>query len=259
MTRPRRWSSPGRRDRPRSSPTALEGDQVADFRANVRAAATASSGWCKHHEQPLDERDPASYQQSCLELAQTGHDLYNQVFDRAARDGEHIDEIAGWLRDLTSSGQVESLEVVCDGQPWFAPWNLVYDEEPEDSAFDGAAWRAFAPFWGMRYNICGGQPVDPLRRMPLPTKPQVLVVIDPVVLDDLQTYQDATARPSATGSSGSSAAGPQPGHLVGRAGQGAQAADGRTSSTGSATPSPMRSTWEPRRIDQIALRTSCGT
>ena len=65
--------------------------------------------------------------------------------------------------------------------------------------------RGFAPFWGMRYNLCGGQPVDPLRRMPLPTKPQVLVVIDPVVLDDLRSVRRTpTARPSATGSSGSS-------------------------------------------------------
>src|SRR5262249_286915 len=56
-------------------------------------------------------------------------------------------------------------------------------------AFDGGS-SGFAPFWGMRYNLCGGQPVDPLRRMPLPAKLQVMVVIDPRVLDDLGDYLD---------------------------------------------------------------------
>src|SRR5262249_16850335 len=104
-----------------------------------------------------------------------------------------VDDVAGWLKDVTGSGQVDSLEVVCDGQPWFVPWNLVYDEEPDESAFaDGdGGLTGFEPFWGMRYNLCGGQPVDPLRRMPLPAKPQVLAVIDPVVLDDLGAYADA--------------------------------------------------------------------
>ncbi len=49
------------------------------------------------------------------------------MFDPAAGDGEHVGTIAEWLRDMTATGQVESLELVCEGQPWFAPWNLVYD------------------------------------------------------------------------------------------------------------------------------------
>jgi WD40 repeat protein/tetratricopeptide (TPR) repeat protein len=170
-------------------PYALEGEQVADFRANVRAARDRLFGLVKHHEQPLDQRDPASYRLACLDLARAGRDLYNQIFDAAARDGEHVGTIADWLRDLTMSGHVESLELVCEGQPWFAPWNLVYDSEPDDDAFDGGP-PGFAPFWGMRYNICGGQPVDPLRRMPLPANPRVLVVIDPVVLEGLRDYPD---------------------------------------------------------------------
>ena len=174
-------------------PYALEGDQIADFRDNVKAARNCLFGLVQHHERPLERRDQTAYQQACLDLAEAGHNLYNQVFDPAARDGEHVDAIAGWLRDLTHSGQVESLEIVCDGQPWFAPWNLVFDEQPDESTFNGngiSGLRGFAPFWGMRYNLCGGQPVDPLRRMPLPTRPQVLVVIDPVVLDDLGSYGD---------------------------------------------------------------------
>ena len=41
-------------------------------------------------------------------------------------------------RGITGTGQVESLEIVCDGEPWFAPWNLIYDEQPDAAAFRGA-------------------------------------------------------------------------------------------------------------------------
>ena len=172
-------------------PYALNGEQVEDFRANVQAARDVLFAVVRQHERRVEDRDISEYERTCYELADSGHNLYNQLFDRAARDGEHVEEITTWLRDITRTGQVESLEIVCDGQPWFAPWNLVYDEQPDENAFRGAAClSAFAPFWGMRDNICGGQPVDPLRRMPLPTKPHVLIVIDPVVLDGLSAYAD---------------------------------------------------------------------
>jgi WD40 repeat protein/tetratricopeptide (TPR) repeat protein len=171
-------------------PYTLEREQVADFHANVRAARERLFCLVKQHEQPLDRRDPASYRLACCDLARAGHDLYNQIFDESARDGEQVGAIADWLRDVTQSSQVESLELVCEGQPWFAPWNLVYDAEPDDAEFDGGS-AGFAAFWGMRYNICGGQPVDPLRRMPLPAKPRVLVVIDPFVREALRDYPDA--------------------------------------------------------------------
>ncbi len=172
-------------------PYALYGEQVNDFRANVQSARDSLFALVRHHERRIEDRDLPEYERACHELAECGHNLYNQVFDRVARDGEHVEEISTWLRDITETGQVDSLEIVCDGQPWFVPWNLVYDEQPDEASFRGAGGlAAFAPFWGMRYNICGGQPVDPLRRMPLPTKPHVLIVLDPVVLDGLGTYPD---------------------------------------------------------------------
>jgi hypothetical protein len=194
-------------------PYALFGLQVTHFRENIREARARLLSLVEHHAQPRDRRDPVACRpacfvrcvpiacrRACFELAQVGHNLYNQVFCRAARDGEHVEEIAEWLREATRSHQVESMEFVCDGQPWFAPWNVIYDEEPEESAFEmgdgGRKW--LEPFWGIRYNVCGGQAVNPLRRMPLPAKPQVLVVIDPIVLADLEAYaeQDDTTQRS---------------------------------------------------------------
>ena len=170
-------------------PYALEGDQLADFRANVQVARERLLDLVLQYQRPVAERDAKVFRQASLNLALAGRDLHNLIFDPAARDGGGIVDIARWLAELTESGEVDSLEVVCDGQSWFAPWNLVYDKDPEESAFhDGMA--GYEPFWGMRYNLCGGQPVDPLRRMPLPNKPNILVVVDPVVLDGLGDYAE---------------------------------------------------------------------
>ena len=40
-----------------------------------------------------------------------------------------------WLREVTDTDGVQSLEVVSEGQPWFAPWNVVYDADPDEDLF----------------------------------------------------------------------------------------------------------------------------
>ncbi len=105
-----------------------------------------------------------------------------------------------WLREVTDTDGVQSLEVVSEGQPWFAPWNVVYDAEPDEDLFlkadpqaDGGVdlpAAALRRFWGLRYNLCGGLLVEPLRRNRLPSKPDVLFVIDTVVRDDLALHHD---------------------------------------------------------------------
>jgi tetratricopeptide (TPR) repeat protein len=184
-------------------PYVLVGRQVTHFRDNIKEARERLFRLVKYHGEPRDlphavacrracfpRPDPVDCRRACFELARAGHYLYNQIFDRAADGGEHVDAIEGWLRAATAASEVESLEFVCDGRPWFAPWNLVYDEDPKDSAFEGGndGLDCLVPFWGMRYNVCGGRQVNPLRRMPLPAKPEVLVVIDPVVLESLARY-----------------------------------------------------------------------
>jgi hypothetical protein len=172
-------------------PYALVDDQVVIFKQNIAEARSRLHDLVLLHEKPLEARDPVSYRQSCLELAQAGNRLHSNVFDRGAR-GEQVTSIRDWLRGRTASGQVESLEVVCYGRPWFAPWNLLYDKPPVSSDFalpaDGAVAPGFEPFWGVRYNLCGGQTVDPLRRVPFPPAPDLLVVVDPFVHDDLGHY-----------------------------------------------------------------------
>ena len=127
--RPRSWRSPGRRARPRSSPMPCAASMSTISGPTCKRRATRCSRWCGITNDVLEDRDVTEYG-APLALAECGHNLYNQVFDRAARDGERVEQISTWLRDITETGQVESLEIVCDGQPWFAPWNLVYDERP---------------------------------------------------------------------------------------------------------------------------------
>src|SRR5262249_37335546 len=91
---------------------------------------------------------------------------------------------------------VRSLEMVSDGQPWFCPWNVIYDEDPDQKPLfredppDGRDIDsdALRPFWGLRYNLSGGLPVDPLRRKRLKNPPDLLLVVDPVVLEGLSRH-----------------------------------------------------------------------
>ena len=132
-------------------PYALVDEQVADFRVNVRTARERLFGLVQHHERPVAERDHAGYRQACLDLAEVGHSLYNQIFDPSARDGGHVDEIAGWLRDITGLGEVEAWKWSVTVNRGLRPWNVVYDEEPAtaaDKPGDDDSQDLFTPFLG---------------------------------------------------------------------------------------------------------------
>ena len=224
----------------------------------MRAARNCLLGLVRRHEEPLDSRDPASYRLECFDLARAGHDLYNQIFDTAAGNGEHVGTIAEWLRDVTATGQVESLELVCEGQPWFAPWNLVYDAEPDDAAFDGGP-SGFAPSGGCGTTSAAASPFHPLRRMPLPAKPRVLVVLDPVVIEGLHDYPEAdgsTQRDRLENFLASHGFVPVDSRtaLERRSRSG-----GRMSSTGSVMPNLMRCTLVTRSLIRQPCATCCGT
>jgi hypothetical protein len=144
------------------------------------------------------ERRRAETRGAAFELARAGSDLCDRIFEPASSPSQVAPRVRGWLRDITRAGEVESVEIVSAGQPWFVPWNLVYDTNPDEDAFirDGGASAPVVapdqlrPFWGLQYNLCGGLPVEPLRRRPLPSPPDLLVVADTVVVDDLDRLRD---------------------------------------------------------------------
>src|SRR5262249_44576126 len=72
------------------------------------------------------------------------------------------------------------------------PWNLVYDELPEDHELDfqaGEGEERWRPFWAIRYKLTTGRRVEPLKRLPTWSDPRVIVVIDPTVYNALHEEQ----------------------------------------------------------------------
>ena len=94
------------------------------------------------YKPPAAERDRPALRRSCLELAQAGRNLYNLIFTSASQPKDMATTVRSWLGEVTGTDGVQSLEVISEGQPWFAPWNLVYDADPDEDLFLKADPRA---------------------------------------------------------------------------------------------------------------------
>ena len=175
-------------------PIVLNHEASAAFRENARDSRQKLFELVSLHVPPEAQRDGAAIRRACFELASVGRFLYNQLLPAHDPIGADVRQ---WLEDLTRARKVASLELVCDGEPWFAPWNLVYDADPDDGRFDDANVsldEQFGPFWGIRHTLCASLPVNPLRRNPLPSSPDTLLVIDPVVAQALEAHSDQTGK-----------------------------------------------------------------
>ena len=179
-------------------PYVLRDDLVEQFRTDAQEARDRLFDLVSLYQPAAADRDRPTLRRCCLDLAQSGRNLYNLIFAPEAQPKGVTGTVRRWLREVTDTDGVQSLEVVSEGQPWFAPWNVVYDADPDEDLFLTADPQAdcgvdlpaaaLRPFWGLRYNLCGGLPVEPLRRRRLPSPPDVLLVIDPVVRDDLARH-----------------------------------------------------------------------
>jgi CHAT domain len=176
----------------------LRDDLVEQFRESAQEARDRLFDLVSLYQPAAADRDLPGIRRCCLKLAESGRNLYNLIFAPEAQPKGVTGTVRRWLREVTETDGVQSLEVVSEGQPWFAPWNVVYDADPDEDLLLGGDARAdgggdvpaaaLRPFWGLRYNLCGGLPVEPLRRRRLPSAPDVLLVIDPVVRDDLARH-----------------------------------------------------------------------
>jgi hypothetical protein len=166
-------------------PYSLSGPMLDDFRvktAEVRSRLSDLVRECAYAESPGIAR-------ACYELALSGHDLYNMIFDPSASGSDEVREIREWMRSVgeTQAGRV--LEITIDDWAWNMPWNLVYEQDPEEADFLSdvpSLMKALEPFWGLRYNLCCGPRGNPLRRKPLLARRRALAVIDPVLARDLR-------------------------------------------------------------------------
>ena len=118
----------------------------------------------------LNRAGDAPPRESAYKLAEAGYKLFQEILPG---DDETARKVGGWLEDLRTQAGLVSLEIVVeDGRApktLSVPWNLVYDERPDNhkAAFEaGRGRRAWRPFWSVRYNLTSGRRVEPLKRLP---------------------------------------------------------------------------------------------
>ena len=137
--------------------------------------------------------DPPRWEPS-FQLAEAGHRLYNCLLPP---EDKTVVRIRRWLKNLRKQSGSVALEIVVNerltdpGTFLSIPWNVVYDELPEDHESDfraGEGEEQWRPFWAIRYNLTTGRRVDPLRRSSI-RRDRVLVVIDPTVYQNLNGEQ----------------------------------------------------------------------
>ena len=137
---------------------------------------------------------PAPWESS-FKLVEAGFQLYNKLLPGG---DETALKVRRWLEDLRKQSGSIGLEIVVEegsGDPGAflsVPWNLVYDEYPEDHELDfqaGEGKERWRPFWAIRYNLTTGRRVEPWKRLPVWSDPRVIVVIDPTVYKFLPEEQ----------------------------------------------------------------------
>ena len=172
----------------------LTGQHVDLFREDVETArkrlAELVDAYLDYLHAPTAAGAEPAVRQACFRLAEAGRELRQRVFKPNEDPGKAAKDVSGWLHELHSRGQLASLEIVTEGAQ-LVPWNLLYEERPDPKAFltAGAGLDQWQPFWGIRYNLAGGQRVDPRRRMPFWEKPRVLLVVDPSIRKGLPPQQ----------------------------------------------------------------------
>jgi len=127
---------------------------------------------------------PAPWEPS-FRLVEAGSQLYNKLLPGS---DETALKVRRWLEDLRKQSGSIGLEIVVEersGDPGAflsVPWNLVYDEYPEDHELDfqaGEGKERWRPFWAIRYNLTTGRRVEPWKRLPVWSDPRVIVVYRP--------------------------------------------------------------------------------
>ena len=128
-------------------------------------------------------------------LAEAGFRLYNCLLPT---EEDTAKKVRRWIEDLRKTSSLTGLEIVVEEQSadtracLSVPWNLVYDERPakHKPAFQsGQGTERWRPFWSIRYNLTSGRRVEPLRRLPVWSKPRVIAAINPDIYDEMHEDQ----------------------------------------------------------------------
>lgn len=146
-------------------PYYLEGDAVQLFWKAARDVRAALG--------PLAQREAAA----ALDLARAGHRLYEWIFPEHSSFGELTGEIRNWLSSLSDKGKLHHLEITGD-TVGLIPWQAIYDQVPEEAAFQRGGDASWRPFWGNRYALGATHRFNPLRGVGPLIQPEILLAVD---------------------------------------------------------------------------------
>ncbi|QEH32544.1 WD domain, G-beta repeat [Aquisphaera giovannonii] len=184
------WSSRGGFFRP----YAIAGAELAELRDAAARARKALEVLV--HALNSSGQGPMPWEPA-FGLVEAGFELYNRLLPGGDDTASRVRE---WLVGLGDGPGPIELEVVVEelsGNPaayLSVPWNLVYDDFPEDHESEfrsGVGAERWRPFWAIRYNLTTGRRVEPLKRLPGWTRPRVVAVIDAKVRENLGADQGA--------------------------------------------------------------------
>jgi hypothetical protein len=182
------WSSGGGFFRP----YAIAGSKLLELREATKSVRTALGDMVCTLNDSGD--GPVPWEPSYA-LAEAGFRLYNCVLPT---EEDTAKKVRRWIDDLRRASSLTSLEIVVEEQSadsrayLSVPWNLVYDERPakHKPAFQsGQGAERWRPFWSIRYNLTSGRRVEPLRRLPIWSKPRVIAAINPDIYDEMHEDQ----------------------------------------------------------------------
>lgn len=138
--------------------------------------------------QALSRCVPASDPRTALELARAGHRLFQTLFPPHGEGPHQAREILHWLHDLYNRQELTTLDLLGD-MPGRIPWNIVYDQLPDEQAFESGDPAARRHFWGLQYALAAGRRVNPLRMASVLESPSIVLAADPVLLERLPLAQ----------------------------------------------------------------------
>ena len=94
---------------------ALRDDLIEQFRENTKEARDRLFDLVSLYQPAAADRDLPALRRCCLDLAGAGRNLYNLIFAPEAQPKGATGTVRRWLREVTDTDGVQSLEVVSEG------------------------------------------------------------------------------------------------------------------------------------------------
>jgi CHAT domain len=143
--------------------------------------ASEARTWLKRLVRACHEVNTVAEWNALYEIAKCGHAMYGEIFGPTRSH-----QIRDWLTDASRRKDIASLEIIVHAKSDAArfglnvPWNVVYENAPDEKRFLDQDQVVLEPFWARAYSLASGLRVDPLRRRPRLEEPRIVFVVDSI-------------------------------------------------------------------------------